>query len=195
LTDATSTLSTMLRRTVRRVMESTDPVSELGSRWRPSIRRIRDALERIRALGDEGLDDVGARLWATAWDVAVAAGSHDEALPGVDPGRVALDLEASRQRLAQVPEGSVDAVSAAAEVNAREIQFRAVHESWNLVDDVDEGLRDAAGGVEEAATFALGLPGLREPDRPAAAAQLGELTTRLLALRASLADASKPTVS
>ena len=59
--------------------------------------------------------------------------------------------------LAAVPDGSVDSVSAAAEVNTRESQFRAVHDVWNLVDDADAQLRDLiASGIEDAATAVSG---------------------------------------
>ena len=87
--------------------------------------------------------------------MAVEATRREGALSTVDPGRIAADLEEARRRLAAVPDGSVDSVSAAAEVNTRESQFRAVHEVWNLIDDADAQLRVIASAFEDATT-ALG---------------------------------------
>ena len=154
----------MFRRAVKRVIESTDPVSELGSRWRAPVRRIRDAVDRIHRVENVELDHLATRLWESTWSIATAAGTYESSRPGLDLGRLdVIDLTAATTRPAD--------------------------ETWKLLDDLDEGLRAAAGGAEEAAAFANGLPGLRDPDPAEARARLEQLNADVIALGSSFAAA------
>ncbi len=158
-------------------------MAELGSRWRYPMRRIGDAVGRLRDVDEESLTTQADRAWETAWIVAVELTRREEGLSLVDPTRVAADLEAARKRLAEVPDGSVDSVSAAAEVNTRESQFRAVHDVWNMVDDADAQLRTIASAIEDAAARVSGIGEVTTADVVAAEAGLTTVNADLDTLR------------